>query len=169
MAALPLIIMGGSAISAVGAISQANAQQAASSYNATLRERDALVATDQAGRDAEQVRRAGVRAQGSLLAGYGASGVATDEGSPLDVLAMSASEAKLDEETVLYKGRLKSMGYTDAAALDRAQGDVAQQQGYLNAASYLIGGVGKAGLASASMSRRFAYGEMDSTRDEDAQ
>ncbi len=158
-AIIPGVMMAGAGISAIGAISQANAQQAASSYNARLREIDAGVALEQADRDALQIRRAGERAQGSVLAGFGASGIATDEGSPLDVLSMSASEAKLDEETVLYKGRLKASGYQGAAALERYSGDTAQKQGYLNAASYLIGGAGKAGATYATINRPFMYGE----------
>jgi hypothetical protein len=156
--AIPFIMLAGAAISAMCALKQAEATKAASSYNAQLRERDASVALDQAGRDAERVRLEGRRAEGSLLAGYGASGV-TLEGSPLDVLAMSASQAKLDEETVLYKGRLKASGYSSAAELERFGGTTAEQQGTLNAASYLIGGAGKAGATYANVSRPFAYGE----------
>lgn len=158
-AAIPAVMMTGAGLSAVGAISQANAQMASSSYNARLRELDAGVALDQANQDAYQVQRESARAQGSALAGYGASGVATDEGSPLDVLAMSAKDAKLDEETVLYHGRLKASGDYGAAALERASGKTAQQQGYLNAASYLIGGGGKAAATYATVNRPFMYGE----------
>lgn len=159
MAALPVIMMAGSALSAMGAISQANAAQASASYNAQLRENDARTATNQAGQDAAQVRREGLLAQGRAVAGYGASGVSTDEGSPLDVLAMSAGQAKLDEETVLYHGRLKATGYSQAASLERFSGKTAKEQGYLNAASYLIGGAGKAGATYATVNRPFMYGE----------
>jgi hypothetical protein len=41
MAAIPMVMMLGAGMSAVGAISQANATKAASSYNAQLREMDA--------------------------------------------------------------------------------------------------------------------------------
>jgi hypothetical protein len=159
MAAIPIVMMAGAGISALGALSQANAAQASASYNANLRELDAGVALDQANRDAVQVRRAGQMAQGSALAGYGASGVATDEGSPLDVLSMSAGQAKLDEETVLYKGRMKASGYQSAAALERFGGKTAKRQGYLNAASYLIGGAGQAAYTHAMVQRPFLYGE----------
>jgi len=80
-------MMMGAALSAAGAIQQANAEKSAANYNAALKERDAAVATQQASQDAQQVRWQWARAQGSLLAGYGASGVTTDTGSPLDVLA----------------------------------------------------------------------------------
>lgn len=152
-AAIPMVMMAGSAISALGAISQANAAKSAASYNAQIQERNAMVATQQAAADAERVRRQGVQTEGSILAGYGASGVATDEGSPMDVLKMSIANAKLDEETVLYKGRLKATGYADEATLSRYSGKVAQQQGYLKAASYLIGGAGKAGATYAAAQR----------------
>src|ERR1043165_2962783 len=143
-AAFPVMMMAGAALSAAGAIQQANAAKSAAFYNATLKERDAAIATSQSQQEAQQVRWASRRAQGSLLADYGASGVTTDTGSPLDVLANSASQAKLDEETVLYKGKLAATGYMSDAALFRNQGTVAEQQGQLQAASYLIGGAGQA-------------------------
>jgi len=149
MAFLPILMLAGSAISAIGAVSQANAAKAAHTYNADLRERDAIVALNQSSVEAARVRRAGAQAQGSILASFGASGVATDEGSPLDVLAYSAANAKLDEETVLYNGRLAAMGYRSEAALERQAGTVAQQQGYLNAASYLVSGAGQAAYTGA--------------------
>lgn len=158
--AIPAMMMAGSAISAMGAISQANAQQAASSYNATIKEREAGLATEQATQDVQQVRWAAKRAEGSLLAGYGASGVTTDTGSPLDVLANSASQAKLDEETVLFKGKLKAMGLNAGAELDRTAGKTAKQQGPLNAASYLLGGAGQAAGTYATVNRPYLYGEI---------
>jgi hypothetical protein len=142
------MMIAGAAIQAYGAIQQGKQAKAAANYNAQLRTRDSQVALDQANQEAQQVRWAGQRAQGSLLADYGASGV-TSEGSPMDVLAASASQAKLDEETVLYKGRMKSTGFLSDAALNRVQGKNAVQQSQLNAASYLIGGAGQAGFAYA--------------------
>ena len=60
-AVIPAVMMAGAGISALGAISQANAAQAASSYNATLREREAGVAVEQANRDVQQQRRTAAR------------------------------------------------------------------------------------------------------------
>lgn len=154
------VMLAGAAISAMGAVSQANAQKAAHSYNAKLLERDAIVATDQAHADSLLVQRRAAQDHGSLLAGYGASGVATDEGSPMEVLRMSVANAKLDEGTILYKGRLKATGYADSVTMERQAGRVAEQQGYLNSASYLLTGAGRAGstyAASKSM-RNPSYG-----------
>ena len=146
--AFPALMMAGAAISAAGAIQRSNAEKAAANYNAQLRERDATIATQQATQQAWQVQMQQRRAAGAIQAGYGASGV-TGEGSPLDVLAMSASQAKLDEETILYQGKLKATGYMSDAALARNQAIVAGQQGQLEAASYLVGGAGQAAYAGA--------------------
>lgn len=141
------MMVAGSALSAVGAVSQANAAKAAASYNADIKLRDAAIAMNQAGADVDRVRREGERAKGSLIAGYGASGVTSDDGSPLDVLRMSAHENALDQNTVLYRGRLKAMGYQADAELSRSAGRAAQQQGYLNSASALLTGVSRAGAS----------------------
>jgi hypothetical protein len=142
---IPAVMIAGAALSAYGAIQQANANKAAGQYNAALRERDAVVAVNQSKMDADRIAVQGQRVQGSLVAGYGASGVTSDSGSALDVLADSAMQNKLDQETVLYKGRLKAMGYEGDAALSRHSAEVAGEQGDLNAASYILTGAGRAG------------------------
>jgi hypothetical protein len=142
---IPAVMVAGAALSAYGAIQQANAAKAAGSYNAAIRERDATVAMQQSQADADRVALQGKRVEGSLLANYGAAGVASDEGSPLDVLADSASQNQLDQETIKYKGRLKAMGYQGDAALSRMGAEVAEDQGPLNAASHLLTGAGRAG------------------------
>ncbi|MGH8743488.1 MAG: hypothetical protein ACREUY_04340, partial [Burkholderiales bacterium] len=101
--AIPIIMLAGAALSAYGAIQQANAQKQASQFNAALNERNATIAVQQAGADALQVRRHAAQVQGAAVAGYGASGV-TLEGSPLDVLSDSAAQASLAESTVRYRG-----------------------------------------------------------------
>ena len=141
---IAIATVAGAAVSAYGAISQAEAQKQASQYNAALNTRNASMAYDQASAEAGIVRRRAEQAQGAAIADYGTSGVQL-EGSPLDVLASSAAQAKMDEETVLYQGNLKAMGYQSNAVLDRMQGQNAVRQGSLNAASSLLTGVGQAG------------------------
>lgn len=143
--------MAGSSIQALGAISQANAAKSAHYYNAQILERDAEVALQQASVDAWRTRQQGQFAQGDLIAGVGASGGSTDE--TMDVFRMSIANAKLDEETVLYKGKLKAVGYYNDAALERQSGIVAQRQGYMNAASSLLTGAGQAGATYVAGSR----------------
>lgn len=137
------IMMLGTAVQAVGAIGQANAAKGAHKYNAELREQDAQVALEQAAVDAFRVGQQGRQAQGELAAGIGASGGSAEDS--MDVIRMSAANAKLDQETVMYKGRLKATGYYNDARLERQAGVVAERQGYLNAASSILTGAGQAG------------------------
>lgn len=137
------VMIAGAAVSAAGAYSQGQAGKAAADYNTRLRERDATVALNQSSQEAIQFQSRAAQAHGTLLAGYGASGVATDEGSPMDALRMSAANAKLDEGTILYKGRLKATGYYDDATLNRMAGRTAEEQGMFNTASSLLVGGGR--------------------------
>jgi hypothetical protein len=139
------VTLAGAAMSAVGAVGQANAAASAGKYNAQMKQNQAVASMDQANADAQRVQREGTRAAGSLLAGYGASGVATDEGSPLDVLRDSWTQNALDVSNIMYRGRLKATGYYNDATLDRHSAEVASEQGPLNASAYLLTGAGRAG------------------------
>lgn len=151
--AIPVMMLAGTAISAVGAVSQANAQSAAAGYNAQLNQRNAVIAKQQTDAEVAQITRQSELAQGRMLAGFGASGLTTD-GSALDALADSAAQAQLDIETVKYRGNLKAMGYHDNARLDEMAGDTAEKQGVLRAASEVLTGVGRAGASYSAGARR---------------
>ena len=138
-AAIPVLMIAGGALSAMGALHQAKAQSEASSYNAALSERNAILVRSQADADAAVFRQQMTQREGSLIAGYGASGV-TGEGSPLDVLGMSAANAKRDELMIQYKGDLAAMGYRESATLNRMQGTQAIEGGNYVAASSLLTG-----------------------------
>lgn len=149
MAFVPILFTAGAAMSAMGAIASADAAKKSANYNAQMRTNEAKAALDQAQQDAHRSRINSQHALGGITAGYGASGVATDEGSPLDVLSMSAANAKWDEQTILYRANVRATGYYNAATLDRYTGDVAEQQGYMNAASSVLTGAGRGYMANA--------------------
>lgn len=153
------VMIAGAGVSAVGAYSQGQAGKAAATYNTQLRERDAMTALSQSNQDAIQFSQRAAQAQGSLLAGYGGAGVATDDGSPMDALRMSVANAKFDEGAILYKGRLKATGYYDDAALNRMAGRTAEEQGGMNTASSLLTGAGRAFATSATSRRSLRAGE----------
>ncbi len=150
---IPMVMLAGTAVSAVGAMSQANAQSAAASYNAQINQRNATIATQQATAEAARMQRQSDLIQGSMLAGLGASGLSVD-GSALDALADSAAQSQLDIETIKYGGRLKAMGYHENAALDRMASRTAKEQGVLRTASEVLTGVGRAGASYAAGARR---------------
>jgi hypothetical protein len=138
-AALPFIAIGFQVFSA---LSSARAARKEAEYNAAINERNAGIARDQAAADAEAQGRHARMVIGRARAGYGASGV-TQEGSPIDVLAMSAANAELDRQNILYRGELRAMGYQDTAALDRSRASAATQRGLEGAASSILTGGSK--------------------------
>lgn len=83
------------ATSAAGAYQQGQAAKKAAEYNAGVtRYEQSLALQDQSVQ--------GQMATGRAIAGYGASGVSGDTGSPLDVLAFSAAEQARDRLKIRY-------------------------------------------------------------------
>lgn len=140
--AVPLLIIG-TLISAVGAISNANAQSNAARYNSQVAQRDAQIGVDQGNAQAAiQARQA--RSQMDLArAQYGASGVDVNAGSPLDVMQASAMNASLDNATIKYNAKIKAFGYGNEATAYDYQAGAATQKGYWGAGSDILSGGSK--------------------------
>jgi hypothetical protein len=136
------IMLAATAMSAIGGIAQGQQAKSAHNYNAQIAERNAVAARQQASADAAAQQRHARQVLGAARANYGASGV-TLEGSPLDVLEMSAANAELDRQNILYKGSLRAMGYESDADMERMQGRSAQAAGYTRAASSVLTGTYK--------------------------
>lgn len=143
MAVVPIMMAVGTAMSAMAAMKQAQAQAGAMKFNATIAEQNATSARDQATAAEMQQRTEAEKRLGAMRASYGASGV-TMEGSPLDVLSESASMAELDAQNIRYQGDLKARGYQNTAELDRANASNAKSQGYMKAGSELLMGATRA-------------------------
>ena len=137
------MVIGATAFKAIGAISSGNAAGQAGDYNAQVNERNAAIVRSQAAMAAGQQERSGYKKLGAMRAAYGASGVSGTDGSALDVLADSASQAELDRQNILYRGDLQAMGYSDQAALDRFGAKNARRKGYMDAAGIIMGGAGQ--------------------------
>ena len=116
---------------------QAANAKASGNYNAAVADRNAGIARAQAVADADAQSRHARRVIGAARAGYGASGI-TDEGSPLDVLGMSAANAELDRQNILYRGELKALGYGDTAGLERMRADNADLEAFGKAGSAIL-------------------------------
>jgi len=152
MAELPIFFAIASALfSAVGAISQAGQQASAEKHNAKAAERNAQIARQQAAADAEAQQRDARKRIGAQRAAIGASGVGI-EGSPLDALEESAANAELDRQNILYRGRLREIGYQDESSQALYNAGQAKSSGYMRAGSALLGGAAKAFSMSPSAS-----------------
>lgn len=143
MEALPIIAAVGSALGTVvsvfGAIQQGQQASDAAEYDAKVAERNATIARQQAAADADAQQRDARRRIGAARAAYGAAGVDV-EGSPLDALEESAANAELDRQNILYRGRLREIGYQDDAAQSTYNAGQAESAGYMKAGSALLAG-----------------------------
>ena len=101
---------------------QNEANKEAGQYNAAINMQNAELARQQGLVQAENQARDAKRTVGSMVANYGASGVQTDVGSPLDVLADSARSAALDNLTIKYNAEMKARSYEQQAQLDMMGG-----------------------------------------------
>jgi hypothetical protein len=142
-AAAAMHVIGG-VTGAIGAVKSSQQQAANDEYNANIARQQAAAVSAQATADATRQDLIAQQHIGQIEAQTAGSGI-TGSGSALSILAMSTASAKLDEQTILYKGAVQSTGYLNQAALDVYAGKIAKQQGYFDAFSSLVSGGGKAG------------------------
>jgi hypothetical protein len=152
------LVAAGTAVSAIGAIQQGQSQASASKYNAAVAEQNAGAAKQQAEAAAMIQQEQAKKAMGSTVAAYGASGVSM-EGTPLDVLANSASVAERDRQNIMYKGKLQAAGYQSQADLDRRSATNSLNQGYMKATGILLSGGAKVYGMMPSGNANAGYGQ----------
>ena len=145
------VAVAGMVIQAAGQMKAANAQAAAGKYNAQLAERNATLARQTGEMQADQQRRQAEQVLGGMRANYAANGVAL-EGSPLELLAQSASNAEYDNQMIRYQAGLKAAGLQGEAALDRMGAKSAKEAGYISAAGTLMRAAGSAYSSGAGQS-----------------
>jgi hypothetical protein len=136
-AAIPILSVAATVVSAIGYLQAGSAQQRASRYNEAQAQQNAQIARTQGVIDEGQKRREIQKIIGFNRAQYGASGVA-QEGTPLDVLADIASEGERDIQTIRYNTAVKASGYESTAQLEGMRGRDAQTAGYLGAGRAIL-------------------------------
>lgn len=162
---MTILSIGGTLLGAVGQIQQANAQAAASKYNAQVADMNAQISekraksTIEAGAQQEQMKRQEVqRILGQQQAGMAANGVDLTFGSPLDTMVDTAYLGEIDALTIRTNTYRDAYNYKVDAANQRAQKTLyeheaksAQTGGYLGAMGTLLGGFGNAYKSSYEM------------------
>jgi hypothetical protein len=114
------ILIAAAATKAVGGLIAGEGKAQAQEYNATVARQNAAITLQQGEAAVQAQARDAARTQGRAIAAYGASGVQTDSGSPMDVLADSVRMATLDQLTTKYNYDLKALGYNNQATLSEA-------------------------------------------------
>lgn len=152
--ALPAILGGGSAtlggvasvagllgtgLQIAGSLASADAQSSADKANAAIATQNATIANQQANAQEEQQRRKARQILGQQRAAIGESygGLL---GSGADLYQQSSTNAELDALNIRYEGVLKSRGYQQQAAFDRASASNALSAGYVGAGAALLSG-----------------------------
>lgn len=130
--ATAMIIGGiGTMMSAAGAYKQAQAQNQAADYNSAISMSNAQLAAEQEAQTKEkgeqevkQIRLNLSKTEGENRAAFGAAGVSTGAGSPVDVAKSNAGEAERDVITTRYNAaqdarafRIQSINHTNQANL----------------------------------------------------
>lgn len=155
---IPALLVAATAVSAIGQIQQSKAASAAAGYNSQVAANNAKVATQNAqyaGAEGNQnVAAAGQKAratEGAILANQGASGVDVNSGSSVDTRESEAKVGMLNELNIRSQAARTAYGYQTQSAADTGQAGLYQSEqssdqtaGYLNAASTVLGGAGKA-------------------------
>ena len=150
------MLIASTAMAAMGAMRQAEAQSAsykaqaqAQDYNATVMRNNAQVASEQANAQEEQQRRHFSALQGQANAGIAQSGTGYD-GSNMELLKQNAVNNELDALTIRYEGDNKAKSLTAQSQLEsygatasRANASNAMQAGYWNAGAQLLSGATK--------------------------
>lgn len=140
------LLIAGAAISAGSAIAQGIGAKKAADEQAAIQEQEATFATAQSRDVAGQVREEGESFLSSQTAGFGASGVRLDEGSPLAVMQESAANLEQDVQRTLKSGEFQSTRLRNLAASTRTQGKFALAGGILSGGSTFLTGFGQSGL-----------------------
>ncbi len=134
---------GGAVVGSVGSLIQGQAQGAALDRAAQIQRQNAQLDIQTGEANAEISAINSNKKIGSITAGYGASGVATDSGSALAVLAASTSNAELDRQNIIHGAKVRAINYENQAAMDAVGAKSAVQGSYLNAFASLLGGGSK--------------------------
>lgn len=144
--AAPYVAAGSAILGAAGSIQSGRAQAAALNYNAATQEANAFAAERDSNAEAARLRDQNRRRLATAANAQGATGADMASGSPLDVFADLAGEARLDEEIIRWRGRSAGSSLRQDAALTRVQASQAKSAGYMRAATSLLGGLGRVRL-----------------------
>jgi hypothetical protein len=120
------------------------AQAQAAQYNAAIQERNARAAVDQASAERGDARRDSRRRLDRIRSLYAGSGIDAGAGSALAVFQDQATEDKLQQMRISYKGRIRETGYKEQAVLDKMEARSARSAASLGMAAGVIGGLGSA-------------------------
>jgi len=130
----------GAAVSAYGTYASGQAQAQSYRNQAAYAERNALMENQKGTYDLTRQSDANDRQLASMRGQYLSSGIALD-GSAVDVLSDSATQASLDEQAIKYGTKVRSDNSMFEAKLARSNAKSASAGGMLGALGTMVGGL----------------------------
>ena len=130
------------AMSAVGAIREGNAADAAAKAQAQAAEQQAQAQRNVGQFQVAQERREGRRALGQQIAQLGSQGTALT-GQPIDLLADSAKQNELALQAIRFQSEIAARNQENEADLVRFRGRQARSAGIFKAGTALLSGATK--------------------------
>ncbi len=131
------------AMTAGGQLDAGNLQQGFGYYNAAVLRQRGSIAVAQATERARIQDVLNARNLGEEKAAAGVSGVDANQGSPLLVMADTATQGELQKHLLLYQGQMEDYTAQQQAQLDTASGEAAGYAGRIGATGTLLTGAGK--------------------------
>lgn len=146
----PALGLVGAAVSAVGAVAQANAASNAANYNAAVEKINARSRRQEGYRESERINEKYDNLQGRQTAGYAAAGVDPFFGSAFSVFADTETSREIDQGTNFVNAESRAVGHENKAKQYEYEAKTQRQAGMINAASSLIGGLKGMGSSAGS-------------------
>ncbi len=136
----------GTAVSAYSSVAAGQNAKETADYNSEMQRRQAKDVLVRGSIAADEKRQQARKIIGAQTAAMGASGFATDSGSPLQLLTESAGMGELDALRTLNNAQRQASGLNAQADITQWQGNVAETTGAMNAAGTALGGLASAGM-----------------------
>jgi hypothetical protein len=137
------MMMAGGILQSQAIQQQGHAAKEAADFNARVARQNAKIARQQAAEDERKFRYNVGKQFGETRASIGASNLQLD-GSVLDVLEDSTTQAMNDAMEIRYAGELKALGFNQEAELQTKQGKAALAGAGWGSAAALLGAGGQA-------------------------
>lgn len=156
MEPISMMMVASTALQAVGAIRQGDAQAAAyesqaqaNAYNATIARQNADTAAAQGNANEEAQRRHARVVLGQQRAAFAEAGIDGSQ-TASDLYEQSVSNAEMDALNTRYQAKLQATGFQNQAGLDdwqatqnRENASSARTSGWLNAGAAVLSGYGR--------------------------
>ena len=139
-----ILMAAGTAVSAYGQYQSGQAQKAAANYNARVQEAQAIQQDMENRENIRRERKAGQGLLSSQRQKLGASGVAIQTGSPLEILGRTAGELELRAQDAARAGRSNLQYGLSQAQMTKWEGKQAATAATLGASGTLLQGTGQA-------------------------